>query len=149
MLMAYDPSTNPINRCDWAFPFLECVHIISFAFSIGTIAFVDVRLLGLGFGQQTSGKLLKNTNILSATGLIVVVVSGLLLFSTDPLHYYHNGAFRFKIICLILAVIFNFTIHRRVALQARSASVATRLAGAASLLLWVGVVFGGVFYSFH
>lgn len=149
MLLVYDPLTNPINQCDWAFPFLECVHIVSFAFSVGTITFVDVRLLGLGFGQQTSAKLLKNTNILSVVGLVIVISSGLLLFSTDPLHYYHNGAFRFKIIALVLAIVFNFTIHRRVALRAESASGATKVAGALSLLLWVCVVFGGVFYSFY
>jgi len=149
MLLTYSPFTNPINAWDWAFPLLECIHIVSFACSIGMVVLVDLRLLGLAFRQQTPGTFVKSTNIFSAAGFAVALVSGLLLFSTDPLHYYHNAAFRFKITCLIVAVIFNFTIHAALALRAPSSSAATRLAGAVSLLLWVCVVFGGVYYSFY
>jgi hypothetical protein len=149
LLAAYDPSTNPINIYGWAFPFLECVHIPSFALSIGTIALVDVRLLGLGLQRQAPAQLVKDTSAFTLAGLITVIVSGVLLFSTDPLHYYYNSAFRFKVICLVLGIVFNFTIHRKVALNTDSSVTASRLAGAASLLIWVCVVFGGVFYSFY
>lgn len=144
----YDPSTNPLNAYEWVFPLLECIHIPSFALSVGTIALVDARLLGLGFREQTPRQLLRDTMLYTVTGLAFVITSGLLLFSTDPLRYYYNSSFRFKIVCLLLAIIFNFTIHRSVALTAQASTVWTKFVGTISILLWVSVVFGGLFYAF-
>lgn len=145
----YDPSTNPINVYGWAFPLLECVHIPSFAFSIGTISLVDFRLLGLAFRKQAVPRLVQGTTWLTVGGLTAAILSGVLLFTTDPQHYYHNGAFRLKVICLALGILFNFTIHRKVALDAHASARATTLVGAVSLAIWITVVFGGVFYSFY
>jgi hypothetical protein len=80
-------------------------------------------------------------------GLFMVITSGLLILTTDPLRYYYNWAFRFKITCLLLGILYNYTIHRKVALSDPSPMVG-RLVGALSLLLWVSVVFGGLFYAF-
>ena len=48
---------------------------------------------------------------------------------------------------LVLAIIFNYTIHRWVALKHTSGGVAA-LTGLISLLLWISVVFGGIFIAF-
>ncbi len=62
--------------------------------------------------------------------------------------YLYNPAFRFKIGALVLAIIFNYTIHRKVALS-DSASPAVRVTvGVVSLALWISVVFGGLFIAF-
>lgn len=58
MLLAF---SNPLNESALAFPVLECIHIIGFALSIGTIAIVDFRLLGIGMKRQTPADLLKDT----------------------------------------------------------------------------------------
>ena len=60
-LLAYDPTTNPLNNNEWSFPLLEILHILGFALSIGTIALVDVRLLGWGMKQSTPSQVLKGT----------------------------------------------------------------------------------------
>ena len=39
--------------------------------------------------------------------------SGLLIFSTDPDMYYLNRSFLLKMAALVLAIIFNYTIHRQ------------------------------------
>ena len=44
--LRYDPTTNPLNNNEWSFPLLEIFHILGFALSIGTVAVVDLRLLG-------------------------------------------------------------------------------------------------------
>src|SRR6266699_154308 len=54
MLLTYDPATNPLNNNEWAFPLFECIHIAGFALSIGTIAIVDLRLLGMGMRRQSA-----------------------------------------------------------------------------------------------
>jgi hypothetical protein len=146
-MLAFDPATNPINNNEWAFPLLECIHIAMFAMSIGTIAIVDLRLLGLGMRNQTSAQIARDTMFWTWAGLTIAVTSGLLIFTSDPLRYYYNPVFRFKIAALLVAILYNYTIHHKVAMSKPSPALGA-LVGAVSLVLWVSVVFGGLFYAF-
>lgn len=143
----YDLNANPLNNTEWAFPLTECVHIIAFALSIGTIALVDLRLLGLALWRQTAGQLARDTSLWTMAGFIVVIFSGLLIFSSDPIHYLYNDDFRFKIAVLVLGIVYNYTIHRKVAMSNPSLALG-RLVGGFSLLLWVSVVFSGLYIGF-
>ena len=146
-MLAYDPSQNPLNNNDWAFPLLEIIHIAGFAFSIGTIAIVDLRLLGLGMRHQSSAQLMKDTAPWTLIGLLVMLMSGPLIFSSDPNMYLANVSFRFKMGALLIAILYNYTIHRKVALSNPS-PILGKLVGSVSLILWVSVVFAGLFIAF-
>ena len=145
MFLAYDPSTNPLNNNEWAFPLLEIIHIAGFAFSVGTIAVVDLRLLG--WGKQSPAQLLKETGPWTLFGLVVMLISGPLIFSSDPAMYLRNASFHFKMGALLVAILYNYTIHRKVALSGSSPGV-SKIVGALSILLWVSIVFGGIFIAF-
>lgn len=146
--LAYDPATNPLNNNQWSFPLAECVHIATFAMSVGTIALVDLRLLGWAFRKESSAQMLKDTSLWTLAGLIIVITSGFIIWTSDPLRYYYNGAFRYKIIALVLAIIYNYTIHRKVAQSATSPPVVRVLTAAFSLGIWISIVFAGLFYAF-
>jgi hypothetical protein len=146
-MLIYDLNANPLNSNEWAFPLTECFHIASFALSIGTIAIVDLRLLGLGMKQQSAAQLTKDTGLWTFAGLVIVILSGLMIFSSDPIHYTYNEAFRFKVTVLLLAIVFNYTIHRKVALSNPS-SLLGKLVGGVSLLMWLSVVYGGLWIAF-
>ena len=143
----YDIYSNPLNNNEWSFPLFECIHIAMFAMSIGTIAVVDFRLLGLGFKRQTPAELLKATSIWTLIGLIVVITSGFVIFTSDPLRYYYSPPFRFKMFALLAAIVFNYTIHRKVVLS-NAGPVVGGVVGGFSLLLWISIVFAGIFYAF-
>jgi hypothetical protein len=146
-MIAYDPSTNPLNTNEWAFPVAECIHIAGFALSIGTVALVDLRLLGLGMRKQSSAQLVKDTAPWTLIGLAVMLLSGPVIFSSNPMFYLRNGAFQIKMLCLFLAIVFNYTIHHKVA-TSNASPLAGKLVGAISLALWVSVVAGGIFIAF-
>jgi hypothetical protein len=145
--IAFDPATNPLNNNEWSFPLFECIHIAMFTMSVGTIALVDFRMLGLAMRRQTVAQLLKDTSMWTLTGLIIVITSGIVIWTTDPLRYYYNPAFRYKCIALVVAVIYNYTIHRKVAQSNPSLLVGGAVA-MVSLLLWISIVFAGLFYAF-
>lgn len=145
--IAFDPATNPLNNNEWSFPLFECIHIAMFTMSVGTIALVDFRMLGLAMRRQTPAQLLKDTSMWTLTGLIIVITSGIVIWTTDPLRYYFNPAFRYKCIALVVAVIYNYTIHRKVAQSNPSLLVGGAVA-MVSLLLWISIVFAGLFYAF-
>ena len=148
MMLAYDPSTNPLNNNEWSFPLVEIFHITGFALSIGTIAIVDFRLLGLALRYVKPAQLLKDTAPWTLFGLVIMLISGPLIFSSDPRMYLYNESFRFKMGALLAAIIYNYTIHRKVALSDASPGVG-KVVGAISLLLWVSVVAGGLFIAFY
>lgn len=146
-MLAYDPSTNPLNNNEWSFPLFECFHIAFFAFSVGTIAMLDYRILGLGLLQQKPSEILKGTSIWTLTGLIIVITSGLVIFTTDPLNYYYNWAFRYKMFALLAAIIYNYTIHRNIAKSDNTGPLG-KVVALFSLVLWISIVFAGLFYAF-
>jgi|ERR1019366_2237394 hypothetical protein len=138
---------NPLNSSTWSFPILECFHIVGFAVAIGSVAIVDFRLLGLGLRHTAPGQLTKETGILTFIGLTTAVFSGMLLYSTDPDKYYLNWSFVIKMTCLLLAIIFHYSIHRRIIYSSASPPV-RKVVACISIVLWVSVVFGGMFIAF-
>ena len=146
-MLAYDPSTNPLNNNEWAFPLMEIIHIVGFAFSIGTIAIVDLRMLGLALPKQSPSQLLKDTAPWTLIGIAIMLMSGPIIFSSDPVMYLENGSFQFKMYALAAAIIYNYTIHRKVAMS-DAASGMSKAVAVVSLVLWTSVVFAGLFIAF-
>jgi hypothetical protein len=143
--LVYDPTTNPLNNNEWSFPLLEIIHIAAFTLSIGTIAIVDFGLLGLG--KRDAAQSLKETSSLTLIGLVIMLISGPLIFSSDPNMYLHNSSFKFKMVALLIAIIYNYTIHRKVVLSGAPPGM-NKAVGIISLALWISVVFGGLFIAF-
>jgi hypothetical protein len=143
----FDPSTNPLNNNEWSFPLLEIIHIVGFAVAIGTIFMVDLRLIGIGMKRQAASVLAKDLAPWTLGGLAAVLISGPLIWSSDPNVYLHNPGFQFKMAALLLALVYQYTVHRKVASSDPSVAVGA-LVGIVSVALWVSVVAGGLFIAF-
>ncbi|MEP7355144.1 MAG: hypothetical protein ABI824_18090 [Acidobacteriota bacterium] len=151
----YDPANNPLNTNEWAFPVCEVFHILGFILLIGSISIVDFRMLGLGISKQTPAQLVKDTAPWTLVGLVMILITGPLIFSSGPSTYVYcagllpdcyNRAFYYKILMLMLAIIYNWTIHRKVAMTPNSPWAA--LVGGVSLLMWAFTIFAGIFIAF-
>jgi hypothetical protein len=138
---------NPLNGSPLIFPALECVHIIGFALSIGTIAVLDFRLLGLGLTRHPAAGLAKDLAPWTLTGLAIMLLSGPAMFSSDPDMYYLNGAFQIKMIALLAAIIFHYTVHRKAAARDASSGGA-KIVACISLGLWMSIILCGIFIGF-
>jgi hypothetical protein len=141
------PIQNPLNESSFAFPVLECLHIAGFVCGVGTAALVNLRLLGGGLIQNSSAKLWNDTVPWTLGGLSLAIVSGFLLFSIDPAMYYVNYAFRFKMLDLVLAIVFYYTAVRKAAASGAPGAWGP-IVGCLSLGLWALVPFGGIFIGF-
>lgn len=138
---------DAINGREWLFPVIQSLHFMGFALSIGTIAIVDFRLLGLGMRRQKAAEIAADLNPWTGAGIAVMLITGPLMFSTDAFNYHLNPSFQFKMVCLTLALLFHFTLHRR-AVRSDAPPIAAKLAGAVSLLLWTTVVASGRMIAF-
>ena len=79
---------------------VQSLHFIGFALSIGTIAIVDFRLLGLGMRRQTPAELAADLDPWTRSGIAIMLITGPLMFSTDAVAYHYNPSFQFKMVCL-------------------------------------------------
>lgn len=140
------PWSHWINAYEWVFPAVQSVHFIGFAVSIGSIAMVDLRLLGFGMKRQAPAELAADLNRWTLLGIAMMLVTGFLMFSTDAVTYHNNPSFQIKMTCLMVALVFQFTIHRWAV--RRSGAVGAKLAALASLLLWTTVLLAGRMIAF-
>ncbi len=143
MLIAFQ---NPLNENALVFPILECFHILGFAMTVGTIALVDFRLLGFGL-RQNAADLAKVLAPWTLFGLVTVLLSGPMLFSSDPDMYYLNLSFQIKMVLLLLALAFHYTIRRKL-LRGDLSRGLNKPVACISLLLWTSIIFAGIFIAF-
>jgi hypothetical protein len=133
----------------WWFPLLESIHILTATFVLGSIAMVDVRLLGLA-GRSYAVTRLSNEIVPWTWGAFVIAaISGVGMFITRASAYVANPAFLWKVALLVLAginmTLFHFLGMRSVAkwdTTPRTTSAA-RAAGASSLAIWAGIMLAG------
>jgi hypothetical protein len=129
-----------------AMPIVEAIHVMTAAVVFGTIAIVDLRLLGW-FGTHRAYSRIHHELLRWTWGAFIVsVFTGVLLFVVNSVTYYHNTAFRLKMLALILAgvnmALFEFGVGRDTASWDKGAvPPRARLAGAISLTIWIGVIF--------
>jgi hypothetical protein len=144
--MQANPIGDVLNNTEWAFPLAECFHILFFAVAIGSIVMVDLRLLGLAFQRHTPAEMLRDTWAYTLAGLAVTILAGMALFLSDPRMYSLDKWFRIKAGMLLVAIIYNYTVHSRVARTGSSKAVGA-VVGAVSVLLWISVVASGAFVA--
>ena len=143
----FDSSTHFLIAHEWAYGLTEVFHIVSMAVGIGLIALVDLRVLGAGILPASPQRLLRETMMASMVGLIVAITSGFLILSTDPVSYFNHPTMRLKLLLIVVALVFNYAVHNRLVSGGYSL-VTSRSVAAASLAIWVTIVFSGIFYAF-
>jgi hypothetical protein len=139
-----------IRSSTWLFPVVEGVHLLGLCVIGGAILLVDMRLLGLGLRRQPVAELARDSQPFLIGSLMVMLITGLLLFSSEAVKCYYSAAFWFKMTSLALAIIFTFTVRQRVtqADAARIGPIKSKLVALISLALWSGVGVGGRWIGF-
>lgn len=136
------------------FPWIEAVHVMAIALVLGSILIVDLRLMGLASKDYPAPALLKTVLPLTWAAFAGAAVSGALMFTSQPVTYYGNFPFRMKMLLLLGAglnmAVFHLVTQRRDDWKNQGAipPVGARLAGAVSMLLWLGVVSFGRWIGF-
>ena len=139
-----------IRDSTWLFPFIEAFHLVGLAVIGGAVLLVDFRLLGLGLKRQPVAELARDAQPWLIGGVVFMIGSGVPLFLAEAIKCYYSFAFWTKMTALALAIIFSFTVRRRVAVagEARVAPFWMRVVGATSILLWSTVGWGGRWIGF-
>ncbi len=146
------PFAEALRVSRYAYPVVNALHILAIGTLIGSIAAMDIRLLG-AFSSVPVGGLARVLEPVAAIGLVAAIATGFLLFSVKPLEYITNPALLIKLALIALGTVNAGAMRlnpawRRVRAGAGEVRPWMRVAAFASLSIWVGAVFAGRFIAF-
>jgi len=133
----------------WTYGLVNLAHILGIALLFGSIAVLDLRLIGL-WRQIPLAALSKPIVPMAATGFLLASITGLGLLATKTTDYLGNPFLYAKFPIIGLALVNVLLLHRSAAWKAhRSRDLSdgekSQLArmGGASLVFWVAAVSAG------
>ena len=150
----YSSLGTTIAESTWMFPTIETAHVIALVTVIGTIALVDLRLVGVKGHALRVSQLAKDTLPWTWGAFVLAAITGGLLFISKASSYMINPYFLWKMALMALAglnmLYFHLTTWRTVEhweLDPSFQGIA-KLACWLSLIFWLGVVFCGRLIGF-
>lgn len=127
----------------------QIVHLVGMTLLIGTIMMVDFTLLGWGIKRHPVARVAEELRPWTAGGLVIMFLTGPLNLASESMKCYNATFFWVKMGLLIVALIFHFTVHRRVAMAEPPASeFRAGLVACVSLALWFGIALSAKFIGF-
>ncbi|MDO6414248.1 hypothetical protein Q4F19_07625 [Sphingomonas sp. BIUV-7] len=87
----------------WTYPVANLVHLLGLALLIGPIGIVDLRLAG-AFRSLPLSPLSRALTPLAIGGLVLLGLSGVVLFSADARTLIHSPLLRAKLLLILIAL---------------------------------------------
>ncbi len=107
-----------ISESTWGYPIVAGAHVLAIGLFGGTVLVADDQL-----------------RVWKRIGFAVVMLTGLLIFASNPARYYNSTFFRIKMLLLLLAAVNAFAFR-------------SRLSAYFSLALWTAIIFASRFTAF-
>lgn len=131
----------------YAYPIAEAVHIIGLALLFGSIALVDLRLLGVG-RQVPLRALVSYAVPWSVVGFVIAATAGVAMFTAHAAEFIEQPVFLTKMALIVAgganAALLHVGVMRDPAWDAGELAPArARAAAALSLAVWLGVIVCG------
>jgi hypothetical protein len=135
-----------LRESPWAYPIVETVHVLTLCLFLGFTMLLDLRLLGIALGRTAASEATRRLEPWMLLGFASMLLSGGLLFASDPIGFSQNAFLRIKLGIILLAGlnvwIYHVTVYRSVADwdTNRTTPWGARAVAICSLLFWAGIV---------
>ena len=142
--------SRAINESSWIFPLVQAFHLVALGFLAGSVLMVDLRLLGKGFSQQPIARVAQDARPWLLGSLVAMVLTGIPQFISLATKEYESPYFRWKMLMLLIALIFTFTVKKSVAYapEGRFGGGVSKAVGLVSIGLWTSVAINGRLIGF-
>lgn len=144
--MSYDSKLIDVLRnSKHAIPVIQSFHLFGITLLLSAMVILNFRMLGIGLGETRLDALAKPVWKWATAGLSLAMASGFLVFVPDPARYAANRSFLAKMSLLIVAILFQYTVYRKV-LRAESSTAEPHrrmIVPLLSLALWFSVGWAG------
>src|ERR1700760_1143386 len=92
--LADTPWSISLHESLYMYAITESTHVMSIMLFVGTIAMVDLRLLGVAFPQVPVSQMLSKMLPWTIAGFCLLAITGGMLFLAIPIRTYHSLWFR-------------------------------------------------------
>lgn len=143
--LAQTQASQTIKEIDWIVPTVQTIHILAIAAVVGSMALLDLRVLGIAARAQSLSSVSHRLLPWVWRALIVLLLSGLIMVTGEPGRSITNSIFQVKMALVIFAAILTFFLQRSLKAKAAADTAPTgaKVIAALSLAVWVLIVFAG------
>ena len=128
----------------------QIIHLIGLTLLVGTIMMVDLTLLGVGVKRHSAAEVAGELAPWTLAGLAIMLLTGPLNLASEAMRCYDSSFFWIKMGLFAAALVFHFTVHRRVvAAEPPVSRFQAGLVGSVSLALWFGIALAAKFIAFY
>jgi ABC-type bacteriocin/lantibiotic exporter with double-glycine peptidase domain len=135
------PLSTMIRESIWISPVVNVLHLLALVVFAGSVLIVDLRLLGRRATGQPVSQVARDAQPWLIVGFLGLLVTGIPQLISNAMREYFSAFFWFKMEVMLVALIFTFTLRRKVTLadEARIGPFVPKLTGLVSILLWACV----------
>ena len=130
----------------WGYALLNATHILGLALLVGAIITLDLRLIGF-WRDTVLPDIYRAMSCTAASGLVVAVITGVVLFSVRATEYIQLPLFFVKLGLIATAMGYSAFLHLRYDIASLGKTLQRRV-GLMSLCLWLGVLISGRMLAF-
>jgi len=122
-------------------PAVNIVHLTAMVVFLGSLLIVDLRLLGAGLTQQPTATVARDAQPWLLGGLAILTLTGIPAVMATATLQYNNSVFWVKMYLLLIALIYTFTVRRKVAFapDGRFGGGTLKMVGLLSIVMWLSV----------
>ena len=131
----------------WGYPVVLACHAVGMAAVAGTVVMISLRILG--FARVVPITLFARLSVVAWAGLALNVITGLALFTGDPVRFYYHPVFWIKISLITLGAVSVWLMVRELRKAASAPSDSpgmpawTKPVAGFSMAFWTGVIIAG------
>jgi amino acid transporter len=123
----------------WMYASVSVVHYLTMFWFIGSMAVVDLRVMGLAARRRNLSELAEQIFPWAWTGLVLAVISGFFMFATDAGDWAPDPVFHWKLGLIVISIVFAILVQRGAPKWAAAPEIPTsaKVIAAIALLLWI------------
>jgi hypothetical protein len=145
--------SHTIQTAGWIIPTLQTIHILCVAVLFSSAVLVDLRIWRILQRDVPLPEVGRRFLPLIWPVVLILLLTGALLIIAEPRRSLLNSTFYIKMALLAFALMLTGLLHWSLSAPGfwerdRGRRIAGRLAAAASLLAWGGIIFAGRFIAY-
>lgn len=140
---AHDGALTLLRASPAVSPLAQSAHIVSFSIVLGVSGLIALRVLGLGLASQPPPDMARRLYPWMSGALVVLLLTGALLFLAKPERYAVNLAFQTKIILLVINLGLTAGLAASLRRNTGASGLPTRACAGLSVLLWIATILAG------
>jgi len=124
----------------WNVPLAQVVHILAIAAAFGATLMLSLRVLGKAGTHQTLAAQADRYIRWTWWGLLLIVLSGILMITAEPIRNMVNAVFWIKMVALLLAVVLSLSFQKKVRAAGLAGGADAQVTGGMRSSAWVILV---------